>query len=212
MILNTHCHCSTFYTKYVLKKYTLEFRTSKENRYEEKITDQTTHTSTICTQYQVLLAACYKAAIANTRLLFPSILRGQLYSILHYLSFFFIHSVFAAPPPNFATLGDRLIFAGVKPAVILLMYTCVINSCTFEPCKDLLNTSVPILTKIIYISVSFNYWPNLSLSLFVCISNYPSICLIHPSFSLHEFIFSPIYLNVSKLAIFYRASNKLITY
>jgi hypothetical protein len=26
MILNVHSHCSTLYTKYVLKKYTLEFR------------------------------------------------------------------------------------------------------------------------------------------------------------------------------------------
>jgi hypothetical protein len=60
--------------------------------------DFATHT-TICIKHQVLLAAYYKAVKANTHLFFPQFLfmfSDLLYSILHYFSFFFIHSVISA--------------------------------------------------------------------------------------------------------------------
>jgi hypothetical protein len=61
--------------------------------------DFTTHTSTICTRYQVLLAAYHKTA--NTYLLFPPDFIFLFYTLITFrftlFLFLFFHSVY--PPP-----------------------------------------------------------------------------------------------------------------
>jgi hypothetical protein len=77
----------------------------------------TTHKSTICIRYQVLLAAYCKTGNAKTHLFFPSVflfLFVDTYYILFYSLYFSIPSVFAA-------LGDSLICLVINPAVYVLI-------------------------------------------------------------------------------------------
>jgi hypothetical protein len=65
------------------------------------IVDFTTHTSTDCMRYQVLMAAYYKAVNANTHLFFPSVSLSILdaYYILFSLLLFIFYSISFLPQP-----------------------------------------------------------------------------------------------------------------
>lgn len=59
--------------------------------------DFTTHPSTVCVSYQILLVAYYKARSANTFLYIPSDLCVILLSLFHILCHFFFINIFAGP-------------------------------------------------------------------------------------------------------------------
>jgi hypothetical protein len=81
------------------------------------IVDFSTHKSTTCIQYQVLLAAYYKALNANTHLFISSVfllLFLDIYYVQFYVISLYLFIQYLSTLPNFATLGDHPVCLVVK--------------------------------------------------------------------------------------------------